>query len=44
MVRKYVRWVYVPEAEYQSTSPKADHPWNRLSKHFEAICQQLSEK
>lgn len=37
--RKYVRWIYLTEAECKD--PK-DNPWNRLSKHLEALCEQLS--
>jgi hypothetical protein len=37
MVRKYVRWAYVTEASDAN-------PWDRISKHLEAICEQLSEK
>jgi hypothetical protein len=44
MVRKYARWVYVTDAEYRPNDPKATNPWNRLSKHLEEICEQLSER
>jgi hypothetical protein len=44
MVRKYVRWVYVTEAVYRAGDPKAANPWDRLSKHLEELCDQLSEK
>jgi hypothetical protein len=44
MVRKYARWVYVTEAPYSPRDPKAANPWNRLSKHLEEMCEQLSER
>ncbi len=44
MVRKYVRWVYVTEAEFRANDPMAANPWDRLSKHLEEICEQLVEK
>lgn len=44
MVRKYARWVYVTEAPFKPGDPKAANPWDRLSKHLEETCQQLSEK
>lgn len=44
MVRKYVRWVYVTEAVYRPNDPKFANPWDRLSKHFEEICECLDEK
>jgi hypothetical protein len=44
MVRQYARWVYVTEAPYSPRDPKAANPWNRLSKHLEEMCEQLSER
>lgn len=44
MVRKYARWVYVTEAPYRPGDPKAANPWERVSKHLEEICEQLSEE
>jgi hypothetical protein len=44
MVRKYARWIYVTEARYKSGDPTAANPWDRLSKHLEAVCEQLVEK
>lgn len=41
--RKYVRWVYVTEAPYRANDPQAANPWDRLSKHLEATCEQLSK-
>ncbi len=42
-VRKYARWVYVTEGVYRPGDPKAANPWDRLSKHLEEVCKQLSE-
>lgn len=42
--RKYVRWVYVTEAPFKPDDPKAANPWDRLSKHAEALCEQLAGK
>lgn len=44
MMRKYVRWIYVTEAEYRQGDPKASNPWDRLSKHVEEMCSQLADK
>jgi hypothetical protein len=44
MVRRYARWVYVTEAPYKPGDPTAANPWDRLSKHLEAVCEQLVEK
>lgn len=44
MVRRYARWVYVTEGVFRPGDPAAANPWDRLSKHLEAICQQLSQK
>lgn len=43
MVRRYARWVYVTEDEYRVNDPKADNPWDKLSKHLEAMCEQLAK-
>ena len=42
MIRKYCRWVYITEDQYEPGDPKADNPWDSLSKHLESICQELS--
>ena len=44
MMRKYVRWIYVTEAEYRQGDPKASNPWDRLSMHLEEMCRQLADK
>lgn len=44
MVRQYARWVYVTDAPYRAGDPTAANPWNRLSRHLEEICEQLSER
>lgn len=43
MARKYVRWVYVTEGPYRPNDPRALNPWDRLSKHLEELCEQLSK-
>ncbi len=43
MVRKYARWVYVTEDQYRPNDPKADNPWDSLSKHLEAVCEQMAK-
>jgi hypothetical protein len=43
MTRKYARWVYVTEDQYRPNDPKADNPWDTLSKHLEAICEELAK-
>lgn len=42
MVRKYARWVYVTELPYRPGDPSAANPWEQLSKHLEALSEQLS--
>ncbi len=44
MVRKYARWVYVTEGEFRPNNPKAANPWDRLSKHLDALCDELGGK
>ena len=44
MVRRYVRWVYVTDAVYRRGDARAANPWDRLSKHLEPLCAQLSAK
>jgi len=44
MARKYARWVYVTEGVYRPNDPKAANPWDRVSAHLEAICEELSRK
>jgi hypothetical protein len=43
MVSKYARWVYVTEAVYKPDDPKFANPWDRLSKHLEDLCDQLTK-
>jgi hypothetical protein len=43
MVRRYARWVYVTEGVYRPGDPKAANPWDRVSRHLEEICEQLSQ-
>ncbi len=42
MVRRYARWVYVTEDRYVPNDPQADNPWDTLSKHLDAVCEQLA--
>ncbi|MGC4042204.1 MAG: spherulation-specific family 4 protein [Armatimonas sp.] len=42
MARKYVRWVYVTEGPFRPNDPAALNPWDRLSRHLEALCEALS--
>ena len=42
MARRYVRWIYVTEDPYRPNDPKADNPWDTLSKHLEELCEQLA--
>lgn len=42
MVRKYARWIYITEDPYRPDDPKADNPWDTLSKHLEPLCLELS--
>jgi hypothetical protein len=40
--RKHVRWIYVTEAPFRSGDPMAANPWDRVSRHLEALCAALS--
>jgi hypothetical protein len=42
--RKYARWFYVTEAPFRANDPAAANPWDRLSSHAEALCEQLSKQ
>ena len=42
IARKYIRWVYVTEDPYRPEDPKADNPWDTLSKHLDDLCDQLA--
>lgn len=41
--RKYARWLYMTEDEYRVNDPKADNPWDSLSKYMEVMCEQLAK-
>lgn len=41
MTTKYARWIYVTEDPYRPGDPKADNPWDSLSKHLPEICESL---
>lgn len=43
MIRRYARWVYVTEDVYKPGDPKADNPWDTLSRHMEALCEELAK-
>lgn len=44
MVRKYARWIYVTDDPYRPNDPKADNPWDTLSQHLEALCEELARR
>ncbi len=44
MTQKYARWVYVTEDPYKSGDPKADNPWDTLSKFLPEICEELRKE
>ncbi len=44
MVRKYARWIYVTDDPYKLNDPKADNPWDTLSKHMEVMCDELAKR
>lgn len=41
MTSKYAKWIYVTEDPYKPGDPKADNPWDSLSKHLPEICETL---
>ena len=41
--RKYSRWVYITDAVFKADDPKLLNPWDRLSKHLEALCEELKQ-
>lgn len=43
VVRRYARWVYVTEDPYRPGDAKADNPWDTLSRHIEAMCEELAK-
>lgn len=42
MTRRYARWVYVTEDPYRLNDPDAANPWDTLSTHLEAVCEELA--
>ena len=44
MVRKYARWVYITDDPYRPNDPQADNPWDTLSTHLEALCEELARR
>jgi hypothetical protein len=41
MARKYSRWVYATDAVFHE-GDKHSNPWDRLSKHLETLCEELT--
>lgn len=41
MTTKYARWIYVTEDPYKLGNPKADNPWDTLSKYLPMLCEEL---
>lgn len=44
MVRQYARWIYVTDDPYRPNDPNADNPWDTLSSHLEAFCEELARR
>lgn len=44
MARRHARWIYVTDDPYRPGDPKAPNPWDSLSKHMEALCEQLARQ
>ena len=40
---KYTRWIYVTDDEYRVNDPKAQNPWDSLSKHTARLFEMLKE-
>ena len=43
VMRRYVRWIYVTDDPYRPGDAKADNPWDTLSRHMEAMCEELAK-
>jgi hypothetical protein len=41
--RQFVRWIYVTDDPFRVNDPRADNPWDTVSKHLEALCTELSK-
>jgi hypothetical protein len=41
--RKYVRWLYVTDGVFDPNDKKSN-PWDRVSKHLEVVCEELSSR
>jgi hypothetical protein len=44
VVRQHARWVYVTDDPYKQNDPHTDNPWDTVSNHLEATCQELSRR
>lgn len=44
MIRRHARWIYVTDDPYKPNDPKADNPWDTLSKHMEKLCDDLARR
>jgi hypothetical protein len=42
MVRRYARWIYVTDDVYRAGDPQAANPWDTLSAHLDALCEELA--
>lgn len=42
VVRRYARWVYVTEDPYRPGREGEENPWDTLSRHMEAMCEELA--
>ena len=43
ILRRHVRWIYVTGDAYRPGDATADNPWDTLSGHLEALCEELSK-
>jgi Spherulation-specific family 4 len=41
MTRRYARWIYVTDDLYVHGDPAKPNPWDTLSMHLDALCEQL---
>ncbi len=43
ILRRHVRWIYVTGDAYRPGDATADNPWDSLSRHMEALCEELAK-